>query len=62
MKSIYEVRKELEKETTPDGVMRCWYNNSFFIDRFSKTGRWELFRLRERLRKKLSKIKRSKSA
>lgn len=61
MKSIYEVRKELELQTTPDGVMRCWYSNSYFIDRFSKTGRWELFRFRERMRKKLSRIKKKKT-
>lgn len=61
MKTIYEVRKELEKETTPDGVMKCWYMNETSIHKFSKTGRWELFRFRERLRKKLSRTKKEKA-
>jgi len=61
MKTIYEVRKELEKETTPDGLMKCWYENEASIHRFSKTGRNELIKFRERMRKKLSRIKKEKA-
>lgn len=61
MKTIYEVRKELEKEITSDGVMKCWYMNETSIHRFSKTGRNELIKYRERLRKKLSRTKKEKT-